>query len=165
MREVLESLGQACASSGTRAQFLVKAHPLETAAPFLTTTTDMIIDEIDLHVIDSYNARRLICVADAVFGVNSTALLEAGLGGKPAYSVGLGKARRDSIDSFYGNRTGITTPVYDKREIRSILCELLDSPPRSHSVPPRPNFLGSTTRTVDVILDRAGAFGSPTIPK
>lgn len=165
MREVLVSLGQACASSGTRAQFLVKAHPLETAAPLLTTATEAIIDEVDLHVIETYNTPRLICVADAVFGVNSTALLEAGFGGKPAYSVGLGKARGDSIDSFYGNRTGITTPVYDTRVIRSILCELLDSPPRSHSVPPRPNFLGSTARTVDVILDRAGAFGSPTIPK
>lgn len=161
VRQIVTSLAQASVSSGIPSQLVVKAHPMETSKSLKAAGADINSEDIDLRIIETYDARKLICVADAVFGMTSTALLEAGLGGKPTYSIQIGEKRSGPMDSFYSTHTGITTQVYDTSKLDRIMSDLLDSAPSSRGVFREAIFRGSTTRTADMILSHGDTLDVP----
>jgi len=153
LREVVQALSSACMKYGVRAQLVLKPHPMEPVEPlsqvFQTTEVSPLLD---CRIIGDCDALRLICLADVVLSMSSTALLEAALAGKPALSVQIGMDVAKHPDDFYGNHIGITTPIYEAVDLRRALGEILCKSQRIVNVPVRPSFDGSTTKVVETIL-------------
>ncbi len=130
LREIVQALSDACIQCGKSAQLVVKPHPSESADPLSqvlqTTETSHLLD---CRIVEKCKTRELICLADAVLGMTSSALLEAALCGKPALSVQVGRNVSAFPDKYFGNRAGIT-PIYDSADCRLAIKQLLCTPQR-----------------------------------
>lgn len=154
LREILRAISGACIQYGVRAQFVLKPHPMEPVVPLVKVLqTTEVSPLVDCCVIEDCDTPRLICLADVVLSMSSTALLEAGLAGKPAFSVQIGMDFAKYPDDFWGNRTGVTVPIYKSLELRQALGKILSTSRPTANIAVRTGFNGSTVKVAETILN------------
>ncbi len=123
---IIQTISQLCEQYKKPAQLIVKPHPSESSS-FLAQALEstQMVDSLDCRIIENGNTKDMICMATAVLGMTSTALLEAALSNKPVFSVKIGL--NHSYDDRYFNSIDGITSVYDlgslRREIEDVLCE------------------------------------------
>ena len=161
LSEIVQRLSEACTKCGRPAQLVVKPHPSESSSALsgalkATKRSDL----LQCQIIEECKSKELICLADGVLGMTSSALLEAALCGKPVFSIQIGRNHSAHPDRYFGNRKGIT-PVYDSDLCRHVMWRLLHTPrrPRTYSLSSDSNQAAS--RVVQALL--ANIAGKPTI--
>ena len=97
---------------------LIKPHPRDPADNFNGWKGN----QVRLEVVSQADTRQLILASDLVVGTVTVALIESCLLGKPTISLQPGLIGEDMLPS---NRWGATTAVYDARDLRKTIIELL----------------------------------------
>ena len=99
-------------------QLLVKPHPRDPADNFDGWKGN----RVRLEVVSDADTRQLILASDLVVGTVSVALIESCLLGRPTISLQPGLTGEDMLPS---NQWGATIAVYDARDLRKTIMELL----------------------------------------
>lgn len=150
--EVIKVISNICIQHNVQAQLIIKPHPME-STPFLniirTINTSPLLD---CRIISDCDLQNLVCLADAILGITSTALLGAALAGKPVFSIQIGKNYLKYPDFSYGNRIGIMTKIHTSEGLQRALQEIFFEKQNQVKTCNTINFNGSTNKVVDTIL-------------
>lgn len=103
---------------------LVKLHPRENKEDLGAVIKDYEFSKLQIKLDQEYNTRKAILASDSIFSPFSTVLVESTYLDKPSISIQPG-LRDINKDFLVTNSLGITTPIYKKREISSVLFNLL----------------------------------------
>ena len=151
LKQIIECTSDVCEITKKPVQLIVKPHPLEKLEPL-----EQIINSekrsslMDCKIINSSRCAELIRSADLVLGTTSTALLESSLAGKHTLSVQIGTKNKYFEDNFYGNRIGITSPIYEKNELRKAISEFICRT-KTKTQASKNYFHGSAHRIAEII--------------
>lgn len=153
--QIINGLSAMCDKYKQSVQLLVKPHPLEPQEALERTIRMTKKSQyLDCQMVLSHRSAELICTADIILGTTSTALLESSLAGKPTLSIQIGTQEKYDKDIFYGNKVGLTIPIYEKIELEKSFEKILSG--KKINVPlTKINFTGSAVKTAETIVKLA----------
>jgi len=145
-KDVLDALDAA----GVAGDVVIKHHPRTVDAKIFNAIAKGSKRKITVDTKTSSDA--LIAKCDLVIGMNSMVLFEAALAGKPVLSYQPGLKNKDPLRS---NRTGLTIPVYAKKNLLPALEAINDRDKTKKREAVRRRFVdaGATKKVMNVILN------------
>jgi hypothetical protein len=103
----LDLLHDASEKSGSGYTVLVKPHPAERIDPLKAAVAGAVSSGDDVTVVEGSNARDVIARADAVFGLTTVALAEAGFAEVPSYSLQPWLQDNNGMDACFASQQGV----------------------------------------------------------
>ncbi len=118
LESLIENLEKIKLETGAKIHLVVRPHPRESASLFMSYHSDV----LPITVVDSGTARSQVMAADLVVGMNTELLVEACYLGCIVISLQPGLRHPDRLPT---NRLGFSRAVYNQKEIKPLLEELL----------------------------------------
>lgn len=154
LKEILAALSDVSEELKVKTQLIIKSHPME-PVPLKYVVEDVKVSPfVTSHVVENFSPARLIGIADVVISLTSTALLEASLSGKLSLSVQIDRNLREFPDIFYGNRMGLTVPIFKREELEEWFKKVVNSED-VHYCRRKIDFSGSIRKASKAIIDLA----------
>lgn len=151
LHESVQVLKDYCMRNNTSAQFIVKPHPSESYENLVKIMqNEGRCQLLDCRVIEKGTTKELMCIADAVLGMTTTALIEAAYSGKPALSVQIGRNLTFHPDTYFANIPGII-PIYDTDNFRLALDNLFSTPKSSINNSNDRNYNQAAQKVADIL--------------
>lgn len=150
--QTLDALDRAVRQSGcVPPHVVVKAHPLEWAAPLRRRQREGSVSRVGVTVVEEGDPKELVALADAVVGMSSITLLEAALVGRPTFSVQIGDGTAP-FDPCVANRLGLANHVRSRKDLDEAAIAIVGgcaaNPPRGAD---RLHVTGAAARVADAI--------------
>lgn len=148
--QTLDALERA-ADGSTPPHVIVKAHPLEWAAPLHDRAHARRGSRVGISVLEDADPKELVAIADAVLGMSSVTLMEAALVGRPTFSVQLGDGTAP-FDPCVANRLRLVNQVQTMEDLSRAAAAIV----RRRAVNPTPAtdaiaISGAAARVADVV--------------
>jgi predicted glycosyltransferase len=115
---LIDTLEEIKTESGANIHLVIRPHPRESADMFQDYRSDF----IPISIVHQGTARSQVMAADLVIGMNTELLVEACYLGCIAVSLQPGLRHPDRLPT---NRLGFSRAVYDPKEIKPVIHELL----------------------------------------
>lgn len=154
LKEILAALSDVSEELTVKSQLIIKHHPSETVSLKDVVKDVKTSDLITSHIVEDFSVAKLISIADVALGLTSTALLEASLAGKLSLSVQIDRNLKEFPDIFYGNRTGLTVPIFKRQELKKWLKKVINSGSINYNQK-KIDFAGSIKKTSKAIIELA----------
>ncbi|MGE0444232.1 MAG: hypothetical protein AB7P99_03325 [Vicinamibacterales bacterium] len=151
---VMRALADAGRRRDVRIQVIVKAHPLEWTPGLREFAARWNDGSASVSITEAAHPRELVALADAVVGMSSVTLIEAGLAARPTYSVQIGLGADAPFDPCVANRLGLATPDFDVPALETFAAAIAGGTASPPPVRPAGLRVDGATDAVAMVVNR-----------
>lgn len=130
---------------------IVKPHPMESISSLQKMLPECSSEGLSVKLAKCSDPAELLATADIFFGMVSIALVEAGMTGKPVYSVQIGLNTKKRRDTCVANRLGLSILVTTRNALEKAL-NLWAAKKWRCSTMKKNHWQGAAARVAKVIL-------------